>query len=104
MSWTTPPFEALPASTDPRFRWAGTHLLDEEQFRVEGWQRSVQTFPDKYGAPQHYWRPSVEGCEASARLRADRKTERKAVWQSRQESDDEWSEHVASLVDGGVAW
>jgi hypothetical protein len=95
--------DSLPRSSDDRFRWVGSRLVDEEQYRIEGWQRGPE-FTDKYGGTAHYWRPSIEGCEAYFRLREGRKAERKAAWQSRQESDDEWSDHVASLVDGGVAW
>ncbi len=104
-NWTIPDFDSLPASVDARFRWAGHVLVDEEQYRTEGWQRTVETWrPEKGDRDVGYWRIDIAGCEAYIRLRTQRRADRKASWQARQEADDEWSDRVASLVDGGVPW
>lgn len=68
-------------------RLVGSTLLDEEQFLVERWH-------DYRGE----WRPTVAGIHAYAELRASRKAERKAVWQSRQE-DDPYSDSIQQLIE-----
>lgn len=99
LTWSTPTFDSLPKSTDARFRWAGSRLVDEEQYRLEGWQRSSDMFPDRNGAPCHYWRIDVEGCRDYSRLKDQRKADRKEAWQARQEADDQWSDYIAGLVE-----
>ena len=88
-TWGTPGFDSLPASADTRFRWVGYVLVDDEQYRTEGWERSEDG----------YWRISIEGCVAYANLRAGRRAERKSSWQARQDADDQWSDYIAGLVE-----
>ena len=87
---TTPPFADLPPSSEPHLRWCGSSLMDEEQYRMEGW----------HVAGSGQWRASLRGMQEYAELRSRRRAERKAAWRAREEADDEWSGYVTGLVEG----
>lgn len=82
-------FHDLPAVVGyPDLRWVGSMLMDEEQFRVEQWsQRNGE------------WQVSIPGIHAYAKLRADRRNDRRQSWAERNEADDEASDYYASLAD-----
>lgn len=80
-------FQELP-DVGNGYRLMGSTVIDEEQFRVEGWHLVAGQ-----------WTARLEGLHRYAQLRRQRKAERKAAWQTRQESDEEWSSHVSSLIE-----
>ena len=102
--WTTPPFDSLPALLGSPCRWVGSQVMDEEQYRLERWECSTRkawdfSGPTPKSVTATYWRASIVGMGEYGDLRGLRRADRKAAWQARQEADDEWSRHVAQMVE-----
>ena len=91
-TYHSPSFEDLPRSIHPDFRWVSFSLMDKEQYVSEGWEMTTI-------GPHDYWRASSQGMEEYTALREMRRNQRKAAWQNRQESDEEWSRHVEAMVE-----
>ena len=89
--WQSPPFTSLKASSQPEFRWVGSRLMDEEQYRVECWEM-------RPNGEAVYWRGRVSGFEEYAELRRRRREDRKASWQTRMDAEDEYTDYVNGLV------
>lgn len=86
-TWTTPDFPTLPKTSDVRFRMAGSRLVDDEQYRLEGWEQC------EHG----YWRISPEGCQEYVRLKDQRRAERKEAWQERESQEQAFTDWVNTL-------
>ena len=93
-AWTAPAFSSLPILDGTDCRWVGTTVMDEEQYRLERWQR-------RQVADAIYWQASIPGMIEYGQLRQLRRDDRKAAWQTRQAADDDWSRHVAAMVEAG---
>ena len=94
--WTTPPFTDLPPADGSDCRWVGSTLMNEEQYRMEWWQRTVSGGSD-------YWRVgSLKGVEEYAALRRLRRADRKTAWKTQQETNEGWSRHIESMVEAAL--
>lgn len=71
-------------------RLVATSIMDEEQFRVEGWHLYRGT----------EWRPTIPGIHAYAALREKRRLERKQAWRQREERDTEWTREIERMIEG----
>jgi len=89
--WHTPPFADLPEIGNPDYRLVAG-LMDEEQYRVEGWQCMER-------GGMTYWRGSARGFEEYTRLRKDRLAASNARYHAREEANDEWSRQVEAMVE-----
>jgi hypothetical protein len=106
-----PDFRTLPEVVGrPGVRWVGTMVMAEDQYRAEGWHHSgPRSAPSEssYGVAHpvhgtitvHYWRATLEGLRGYGRLVAQRRSDRIAAAITRREADDEFSEHVESILD-----
>ena len=89
--WSTPPFDSLTKTSDPRYRLVNCIVMDEEVYRVECWMRR--------DGPGDYWRPTSAGRIAYAELRDGRKEDRKSEWQARIDGEDEYSDSIVQMIE-----
>jgi len=92
MSWRHVPFDDLPPSGADGLRWMGSTLMDREAFETEGWER-------RHIGDHAYWRARSTGLREMSRRVSERKAERRARWDVKQASDDEWSREVERIVE-----
>lgn len=103
--WTTPSFASLPEAA-PGWRWVGSRIMDEEQYRIEGWKRQtreVVEFDEAGHASKSfvtYWTGTLDGYRAYSRLRAGRKATRKRRWQEREEEEQAYTDWVNEQAAG----
>jgi hypothetical protein len=91
-----PPFEQLPDTGCPGFRWVGTTMMDEDQYRGEGWHVATRfTRPD--GKVIETWSADFTGLQARSIARAGRLS----GWRRRQEEDASWRDAVDDAKPAG---
>jgi hypothetical protein len=71
--------------------------MTREEYDVCGWH-IVRTY-ETVGGTVHYWRATLEGLRRYGQLVAQRRSDRIAAAITRREADDEFSEHVESILD-----
>ena len=94
-----PDFRTLPELPGhPSFRWVGSCYMEQEQYDTELWH-IVKSYERDDGSTGHYWSARLSGLQRYSRLVAERRERRITASRTRREADDEWSSHVASLLD-----
>lgn len=105
---TQPPFDSLPQVPDqPAYRYVNGRVMEREEYEVCEWHITgsyeVQ-HPHRPGCllPKvtlHNWAGTIEGFGRWSQLLQERKQAKRDNWRGRQESDNEWSSHVQSLIE-----
>jgi hypothetical protein len=84
----SPPFISLP-EVQEGLRLVGTSIMDEEQYRVEGWHLSSRG----------YWVARLDGLREYGRIRQERRELRIAAARARREADDAWSREIERQIE-----
>lgn len=94
-----PDFQTLtPMQGRPDLRLVNGTFMDREQYDTESW-RIVKTYERDDGSRGAYWSAPLDGLQRWGRLCHERREASKRAWRERQEADDEWSNHVATLIE-----
>lgn len=94
---TSPPFQSL-RDDGGGFRWVGSTVMDREQYELEGWHIDG-FYVQEDGRREPYWKATLSGLRAYSRLSRDRRAEKKAAWQTREEAEQEFRDYVDALAD-----
>ena len=85
-----PDFPTLPeVQPSKTHRYVGTTMMDEEQYRVEGWTQDAKG----------YWHATLAGLQEYGRLIAARREARIAEAIGRREAADSWSAEVERMIE-----
>ena len=96
-SCTTPDYRTLPKGPTGLPTVHGLPMTEEE-YRVTGWHSRGSHTTDS-GTTEQHWIAPMTGHIAWGRLERQRREQRIAGAVARREADDEWSDHIASLVE-----
>jgi hypothetical protein len=72
--------------------------MTEDEYREGGWH-SRGTYTTALGTEEHEWVAPLDRLQEAGRREHQRRERRIAEARTRREADDEWSAHVASMIE-----